>query len=115
MFSFAEFFLANRPDWLDGAESVVGGLFHNCLLHGSVSPGKHTQRQFWLQMIDFEKLHMDNNLGQVMRVLQYYDAHGLLQMIPWQWPLINKQFRFSQTLLHEHFFTFLNISTYLAI
>ena len=29
-----------------------------------------------------------------MRVLQYYEAHGVLQMIPWQWPLSNKQFRF---------------------
>ena len=39
-----------------------------------------------------------------MRVLKYYEAAGLLQMIPWQWPLDNKQFRFSQILPHQHFF-----------
>ena len=69
------------------------------------------KRQFWLQMIDSEKLYMDNNLGQVMRVLQYYEAQGLLQMIRWQWPLTNKQFRFSQTLNVEVH----NISTHLTM
>ena len=106
LFSYS-YVLADGPDWLDGDESAVGSLLHNCLLHRHISPGEIAQKTS-LVITSIEgkkrKINWHNWILQVMRVLRHYESQGLLQMIPWQWPLTNKQFRFSQIRIVLHVF-----------
>jgi len=88
--------------------SEMKGLLGACLggpVRGNIKP---TDVIGWMELnlllgVSFTIVYFMEVSLQVMRVLQYYEAHGLLQMIPWQWPLTNKQFRYygQNLLLHD--------------
>jgi len=85
--------------------SELKGLLGACLggpVRGNIKP---TDLIGWMELnlllgVSYTIVYFIEASAQVMRVLQHYEAQGLLEMIPWQWPLTNKQFRYyGQTLL----------------